>query len=91
MCANTRANFYLRTLQPSLTEEFADGHDRAIWECLCALLDREIGQCTADEQAKLIAQLPMRLGGLGLRSATRHRQAAFWASWTDILDMIRQR
>eukprot|EP00973_Karenia_brevis_P000395 56750-Karenia_brevis.AAC.1 len=33
----------------------------------------------------------MRLGGLGLRSATRHRHAAYWASWVDVLHMIRQR
>ena len=33
----------------------------------------------------------MRLGGLGLRSATRMAPAAFWASWVDALPMLSQR
>ena len=33
----------------------------------------------------------MRLGGLGLRSAERMSQAAFWASWADALHMLDQR
>ena len=44
-----------------------------------------------DEEAHRIATLPMRLGGLGLRSAVRCAPAAFWASWADALQMIRQR
>ena len=35
--------------------------------------------------------LPLVLGGLGLRSATRTRQSAFWGSWADALHMIHQR
>ena len=38
MCVSTRANFWLRAVQPELTEGFADRHDRAVWECLCAIL-----------------------------------------------------
>ena len=37
------------------------------------------------------ATLPMRLGGLGLRTATRMAPAAFWASWADALPMLSQR
>ena len=33
----------------------------------------------------------MRLGGLGLRSASRMRHSASWASWADSLQMISQR
>ena len=33
----------------------------------------------------------MRMGGLGLRSATRCAESAFWASWADALPMIRER
>ena len=33
----------------------------------------------------------MRLGGLGLRSASRMRHSAYWASWADSLQMISQR
>ena len=39
-------------------------------------------------EAKVIATMPMRLGGLGLRSADRMAHAAYWASWADALHMI---
>ena len=35
--------------------------------------------------------MPMRMGGLGLRSATRTSPTAYWASWADALHMISQR
>ena len=38
-----------------------------------------------------MATLPLSMGGLGLRSAFRLRQAAHWASWGDCLEMIRDR
>ena len=37
------------------------------------------------------ASLPLRLGGLGLRSAERTLPAAHWASWADSLAMINAR
>ena len=54
-----------------------------------------LGGFTGNEQqrfeAQRIAILPMRLGGLGLRSASRMRHSAYWASWADSLQMISQR
>ena len=46
---------------------------------------------TQQEMARGIATLPTRLGGLGLRSATRMAPAAFWASWANALPMLSQR
>ena len=43
------------------------------------------------EDARTLASLPMRMGGLGLRSAERCAHAAHWASWADALHMIAQR
>ena len=37
------------------------------------------------------ASLPMRLGGLGLRSAAQTTQATYWASWADALPMLKAR
>ena len=34
---------------------------------------------------------PLRMGGLGLRSAQRLAPAAYWASWADALPMLQQR
>ena len=41
--------------------------------------------------ARVLSQLAMRHGGLGMRSASRGAQAAYWASWADALPMIHQR
>ena len=35
--------------------------------------------------------MPLSLGGLGLRSASRLSESAFWASWADCMEMIRHR
>ena len=40
---------------------------------------------------KEVATLPLSLGGLGLRSAVRTSVPAHWASWADVLPMIRDR
>ena len=41
--------------------------------------------------AQHITTLPMRMGGLGLRSAMRTAPGAYWASWADALHMLQQR
>ncbi len=51
------------------------------------LLDFDIA---ADSYQGDVMQIPLRLGGLGLRNATRTRLAASWASWADTLNMISQ-
>ena len=38
MCALTRANFWLRAVQPELTEAFATRHDVNVWNCLRTIL-----------------------------------------------------
>ena len=43
------------------------------------------------EMARNISGLPMRMGGLGLRSARRSAPAACWASWADCLSMLQKR
>ena len=43
------------------------------------------------EDARRLATLPMRVGGLGLRSATRVAPGAFGASWADVLPMVHER
>ena len=86
MCAATKANFWLRGVQPELTESFAETHDTHVWECLRQILkipDRSFSQT--------IASLPFSQGGLGLVSASGIRSGAHWASSADCLRMVRQR
>ena len=85
-CANTRATYSLRGIPPAETEQFAVAHDVATWQCFTQLLGISgVGE-TQDW-----ARLPFQMGGCGLRSATRIRVPAHWASWADSLRMIHSR
>ena len=86
MCASTRANFWLRGVQPEWTSNFAETHDAHVWECL-----RRILNCHGGGSSEVIVSLPFFQGGLGLTSAARIREGAHWASWADCLKMVRQR
>ena len=60
-----------------------------MWDTAKTLLD---GVPEANEaESQQLSTLPMRMGGLGLRSGTRCAPAAYWASWADALHMISQR
>ena len=39
----------------------------------------------------MIASLPLRLGGHGLRSAVRMSSGTFWVSWADAMHMVADR
>ena len=70
-CAGPRCHHLLRTVPPSLSEVYAQGHDNS--------------------QIEMARHIPLRMGGLGLRSAQRLAPAAYWASWADALPMLQQR
>ena len=88
-CVAPRYNFWLRTVPPELVEAFATARDTGLWQCLCAIM--HVNGDMVSASAKETASLPLSMGGLGLRSAFRSRQAAHWASWCDCLEMIRDR
>ena len=56
-----------------------------------SLLGALPGEPQEKEDACRLATLPMRMEGLGLRSATRMAPAAYWASWADALHMVHER
>ena len=77
-----------RVVRPDLVDNFAQSHDQGLWQCLCTIMDvPEDG----DPVTRATASLPLSLGGLGLRTAQRSREAAYWASWSDTLPMIHAR
>ena len=88
-CAAARVNFWLRSVPPELSGEFAREHDAGVWRCMCQLL--HIDPAAVDDSAKAAATLPLAAGGLGLRSAERLRHAAHWASWADMLKALSSR
>ena len=90
-CAGPRCHHFLRTVPPSQTGTYAVGHDRGMMQAMEKLLGGFTGESDQQVRARQIASLPMRLGGLGMRSAGRMSQAAYWASWADAHFMIHQR
>ena len=84
--AAQRANHTIRVVPPSLSSSYAADHDEAMWAAFCAILGAE--DFSSDSTAKSVSTMPARLGGLGLRSAARTAQAAYWASWMDALPVL---
>ena len=84
--AGPRCHHFLRTMPPSQTSTYAEGHDGGMMQAM----ERFTGGSDQQARACQIASLPMRLGGSGMTSAARMSQAA-WASWADALHMIQQR
>ena len=87
-CAAARANYVARVVEPGSAEPFCQRHDAGLWQCLCAIL-----QISPDQGEDVVgaASMPLVLGGLGLRSACRVSQPAYWASWADALHVIHNR
>ena len=57
-------------------------HDEGVWTCMCTI------NSTKEEDVRSCANLPLVLGGVGLRSAARTSVSAYWASWADCLPMM---
>ena len=70
---------------------YAQGHDRGMNEGMTSLLEGLPGDPQQQHEAEQLATLPMRMGGLGLRSASRMAPAAYWVSWADCFPMIQER
>ena len=62
-----------------------------MWKSVETLLGGLPGSTQEGDTAKKLSTLPLRLGGLGLRSAERTAPAAYWASWADALAMVNTR
>ena len=75
-CASPRANYLLRMLPPGATQAFAREHDNAVRACLAALLFQST-QHPLPEPSQRLAHLPLRFGGLGLRSAVDAAPTAY--------------
>ena len=87
-CSGPRFNYRSRTVPPQHNGVYAKSHDQGMWATLCALLQRRDLAEELESAAAQVASLPLRKGGLGLRSARRTGPAAYWASWADTLPMM---
>ena len=64
----------MRTMPPSVSRIYCEAHDEGIWNTAKALMGI---QDASDPEHQQLASLPMRMGGLGQRSATRCAGAAY--------------
>ena len=90
-CAVPRGNYWIRTLPPSLSASYASQRDEALWDASLSLLHAKDVPEPLRRTGRRIAELPARMGGLGLRSTIRTAPAAYWASWADALEMTKAR
>ena len=77
----------LRTLPPELTKGFAEAIDEATERTVEALC--RLDRLTPNQKAQL--RLPLRGGGLGLRSQASLREVAYLGSWLGNLEGVRER
>ena len=87
-CAAARANYLCRVVEPATVVDFCRTHDERLWRCLCSTVQMPPEQ---PEEVVQAATMPLVLGGVGLRSASRVSEPACWASWADSLSVIRSR
>ena len=69
-------------------QEFCRRHNAAVWRCFCTFTQIKESK-TRDVRDTAI--MPLVLGGLGPRNATRTSKPARWASCTDCLSMVQRR
>ena len=97
-CAVPRINHLLRTVPPDGNSSIANAHDDSIRVAFRTMFgipgeaswDADLHKMSYEACANQ-AQLPLRLGGCGLRNSTRTAHAAYWASWADSLQGLCQR
>ena len=70
-CASARAICFMWAVSPNCTEEFAQIHDRGLWQCWCQILQIDPSQPLGE--LKDTAALPLSLGGLELPRALQMR------------------
>ena len=76
-------------MSPELGEAFATGHDDSVRACLGSLLNVDVAH--VPNFGQMMTNLPLHMGGLGLRSAVRLYPAAHWASWANTVAMVQER
>ena len=80
-CASPRANYMFRMLPPGASEAFAREHDAAVCACFATLLSHDsLPPQPLPHPSHRLAQLPLRFGGFGVRSAVDAARSAYGAS-----------
>lgn len=91
LCIVQKYNFIQRHVPPSLIGQSAQHLHDTIWETLRTILDIPTDNTGLNiGRARRIAELPLRVGGLGLQNPTHTRGMAFLAGFGDIATSLQQ-
>ena len=88
-CCAPRATYFLRTGKPSQIRGYAQKHDAMILKAFCRIMGIREGSMSLETLQQI--NLPLRMGGLGLRDNCRILPAAYWSSWADVLPTLCKR
>ena len=69
-------------------QEFCRRHNAAVWRCFWTFTQIKESK---PRDVRDTAIMPLVLGCLGPRNATRTSKPAYWASWADCLSMVQRR
>ena len=83
-CGSSRAAFMMRSSHPAHTKEAAAAHDAAVAEFARTML-HESSKGVLSSAMLAQAQLPLRLGGVGLTSASGSGEYAYFSAFSDSL------
>ncbi len=89
LCVNTRPVYLVRCVNPRFTGEFASLFDGRIDAALARLVNLP-DNTELSELSKSVRTLSATNGGLGMRSLTRIRELAYYASWLTSMRYIRE-
>eukprot|EP00966_Prymnesium_polylepis_P042294 982511-Prymnesium_polylepis.3 len=89
-CANTRLDYFLRTMPPSVTMAAARLHDKLVLDLFRAIVSTAAATKAEVAAAEEQARLPVRMGGLGLTSMELIRGAAWVGGWALVWRPLQQ-
>ena len=88
-CAGPRCHHQFRTMPQPRSATSTHAHDLGMQRAMQSLLGELPGSAPQQQVARQLASLPMRMGGLGRRSASRQRAPVFWASWGRCITILK--
>ena len=80
----SKVNYFLRSAPPDQTNSLSSTFDSTLFETFEAILGKDLSQISKHQ-----ARLPIKTGGLGLRSAAKHNASAFISSLNSVQDSIK--
>ena len=86
-CAGPRCHHFLRTVPPSQSRKYAEGHDQGVWEVMVAQRSSS-RRWIATGSGAPVGFAAHEDGRFRPSFGSQNFPSCFWASWADVLSMI---